>query len=65
MCLCSVWRPLIEPLVDWPLAVTDNRTFSMDDCLELRLRIKTHNEEYDGDSATFMYNKSHKWQVTH
>nr|7EMZ_A Chain A, NvfI W199F [Aspergillus novofumigatus IBT 16806]7EMZ_B Chain B, NvfI W199F [Aspergillus novofumigatus IBT 16806] len=27
----SVWRPLVEPVLDWPLAVVDGRTIAPDD----------------------------------
>lgn len=55
--LISVWRPLIDSVEDWPLAVCDGSTVDASDLVETD-HVKRH---YTGSTMYLMHNAKHKF----
>ncbi|KAG9230911.1 hypothetical protein BJ875DRAFT_407957 [Amylocarpus encephaloides] len=57
--MINVWRPLIGPIVDWPLAMMDYRSLSSSDVHPCDLW--RHQFEEKGQTVTFTHNENQKW----
>lgn len=53
----SVWRPLVEYVEDWPIALCDGSTIDPADLVEID-NVRRH---YTGASMYALYNDNQKW----
>lgn len=53
----SVWRPLVGPIEDHPLAVADYRSVKPEDLVATDLLYPGHT----GETYSVLYNPEHKW----
>ena len=53
----SIWRPLINAVEDWPLAICDSRTVREEDLVETD-HVRRH---YTGSTLYLMHNPDQKW----
>ena len=54
----SIWRPLLGPVRDWPLAMLDHR--SVDKACDM-IAADVIYPHYVGESFNLFYNASHEW----
>jgi len=59
--IINVWRPLIEHVEDWPLALADYRSVERDDEIDVTIYVKLKDEEYESPNIHLRYNSAHKW----
>ena len=56
---CSVWRPLVGPVVDWPLALMDYRSVSVEDVHPTDLWKGEY--ELRGQTVSITHNPAQQW----
>jgi len=57
----NVWRPLIDHVEDWPLALADYRSIERDDEVDVTIFVKLKHEEYESPNIQLRYNSAHQW----
>lgn len=59
--ICSVWKPLRNPVEDWPLAVCDGSNVDENDLLETdHIR-----RQYNGANMNAIYRQKYRWYYLH
>ena len=55
--IVNVWRPLVDPVVNWPLVMCDARSIDIIDQVDTERRSSTHT----GEILLVTHNPSHQW----
>ncbi len=55
--IVNVWRPLVDPVVNWPLVMCDARSIDITDQVDTERRSPTHT----GEILLVTHNPSHRW----
>ncbi|MFV2032238.1 MAG: CmcJ/NvfI family oxidoreductase [Gammaproteobacteria bacterium] len=55
--IINVWRPLVDPVVNWPLALCDARSVDITDQVDTERRSATHT----GEILLSTHNPQHRW----
>lgn len=54
----NLWRPILHPAVDWPLAFCDYRSVNIDNDF---LPSALVHSDHDGQNILLKYNPEHRW----
>ncbi len=55
--IVNVWRPLVDPVVNWPLVMCDARSIDIEDQIDTERRSPTHT----GEILLVTHNPLHRW----
>ncbi|KIM43507.1 hypothetical protein M413DRAFT_25865 [Hebeloma cylindrosporum] len=59
--IINLWRPIVNPAIDWPLGLCDYRSVAENDSFPMALIFP----DREGETLGVKYNPNHKWKYLH